>query len=126
MININNKIKQFFGGGWDRNEHWKIPNGFFQDDAVHHANKKKKHKKKDHYRYARDCCPFCKTKLAAISEHPLYFWRTLYVDTCENCGAFEVHDCPCCKQETWYNQNTNIYKHQLDRWGCGFEGERKY
>ena len=129
-MNINNKIKQFFGGNWGSDKwtkrHTEIPKDFGYEKI--RASQKKK-KKKEPWMSERDMCPFCKKQLEIDSvatekrrqDSPwgIGIFSTVRKTECK-CGAMRVEDCPCCHRKTWYK--TGIYKHQ--RWGCGFVGEK--
>lgn len=126
-ININNKIKQFFGGNWGSNKftkkHTKIPENFGYEEHKHHGKKKKKKNKE--FFWCGEQCPFCGDRLAKVDKEQKYFWRYEFVTECK-CGALQVEECPCCKRKTWYNLDTQIYKHGKDWSSCGFEGKKRH
>lgn len=128
-MNINNKIKQFFGGNWScdkfTKEHTKVVPPVDVEEVKYKSNKKKIKKP---YKYAGDLCTFCKIELPVDEEAmklPQNAWRRGIlepkVDKCVNCGSYEVRECPACRRPTWYNPITGIYKHQ--NLGCGFIGK---
>jgi len=119
-ININNKIKQFFSGGWGEKLPYKIPEDFGNEEPKTISKKKKKKKKP--FVWRGDICPFCKEELEDDKEKQTTSWSRLFSpkkDFCK-CGAKKVDDCPACHRETWFKDS--IYKHQ--KYGCGFEGKR--
>jgi len=136
-MNINNKIKQFFGGNWGHprpftKRHTEIPKDFFSDEPVKKTHKKKK--KKRVFRWTYESCPFCDASLPRIDKNTdtlRVCWPYKFAEECE-CGAKKVkpidehvdkiNACPCCGRDTWFKDD--IYKHQ-DKWSCGFVGERK-
>ncbi len=126
-LNINNKIKQFFGGNWGHpgkfiKKETNVPDGFFADKPCTKAKKKKRKKKK--YIPPYSVCPFCDEELIRLEVTGKKSWWCInnYETICRECGARRVNDCPACKNATWFQPETGIYKHQ---WiGCGFEGKR--
>ena len=131
MVNINNKVKQFFGGNWSSNKftkkHTNIPKDFGNEKTKHQSIKRKKRAKKK-YIYAGDVCPFCGAELEVIpkpKDSKLGWYYSIFKNRkqkCSKCNSQAVQDCPACYRSTWYNPETKIYKHQ--HLGCGFEGER--
>ena len=131
MININNKIKQFFGGNWGTDKFIKrdteIDYNVLENEVPKHGKKKKKVKKV--WLSNWKSCPFCGEELPIDEKEierqkqelpgGLYSIWTPRVKQCK-CGAIEHSDCPACHRTTWLKDK--IYKHQ--RYCCGFEGER--
>ena len=118
-MNINNKIKQFFGKNWSANKyikrHTTIPPNFGYEEPKAHSKKKKT---KTPYRRVDSICPFCDASLSEVNSGR---WRTTYFGVCK-CGALVAPNCPCCKRKTCCKDG--VYKHQ-GFINCGFEGRRR-
>ena len=93
-----------------------------EEETQKYKSKKKKKTTKKPYKFL--CCPFCEKELPSIEdfESDSFFLKRREV-ICAYCKSFRVEECPACKNKTWYNQTTQIYKHQF--LGCGFEGRKK-
>jgi len=134
-ININNKIKQFFGGNWGKPNNVEqdidLPNPLFPEpEEVKVKSKKKRHRKP--YISPWSVCPFCNEELEKDEEEskkPELRWMGSiglfpYKQSCNKCGSYKIEKCPACGSCTWYNPNSKIFKHQ-GKFGCGFEGEKR-
>ena len=124
MININNKVKQFFSGGWGEKIPYNIPKDFGIEDKVKCIPKRKKKSKPYINQYS--VCPFCKHELKVVERKKSFWsWMPKYAEECEHCSAKKIKEgCPCCHRDTWFL--SFIYTHQKGTiFDCGFTGERK-
>lgn len=134
---INNKMKQAAMGNWGSDkytkEHTEVKVSVEEPEEVKYVKPKKgkKHKKKEPYVYPGDLCPHCKAELPDDEKElakPENKWRRgllgCKVKNCPACGAYEVPQCPACKNSAWYSPRNRWYKHKYN-WGCGFEGMKK-
>ena len=120
--NIGNKLKQAFGGNWGHprpiiKKSTEIPD--FGEVPKHKSHKKKK---KNPFVLPWSICPHCKSELKKIGERsPIHFWRDVYANTCDHCGA-KKSSCPNCKWDAFESKD-GLVTHQ--GFGCGFTGKRR-
>jgi len=120
-IRINNKVKQFFSGGWGEKAEFLLPKEFGNEEPRQTNKRKKKKVKRDWF---AKHCPFCGDVIKRLPDDEKQFsWRRRYDSSCK-CGAKEVEDCPCCHRETWMKDE--VYAHSDTNWcSCGFRGIRR-
>jgi len=134
-MNINNKIKQFFGGNWGKPNKVEQKRSISKDFGNEKPKYKKKKKKKIKKEWIWEACPFCGKELRieseSIQDREWVGYKTK--DECEcgacksvkrkdGCGCPLCNGCPCCGRETWYKDE--IYKHSGNI-HCGFEGKKR-
>ncbi len=88
------------------------------------VRKKKKDKRSFEEQYYT--CPFCDAFNAPEPgyENEKFSFNVKRLNFCLKCPGEKVKHCPCCHRETWFNPDTNIYKHEKRMNYCGFVGER--
>jgi hypothetical protein len=124
---INNKMKQHAQGNWGSDkwtkEHTKVkvPEDV---DVVKYTKVKKNKEPRKAYIYPGNLCPHCLNELPEdTAKKQKYSWCGYNrVRVCPKCHAYEVDNCPACKNSTWYSPRSEWYKHQ-GFIGCGFEGK---
>lgn len=136
-MNINNKEKQAVSGNWGHPSQFekrltKIKTPPDVDSVKYKKSRRDKKGEKKLYICPRLLCPFCGTELPEDkvatekrrSEWGIKVLGKIPVQRCPTCDSYVVLDCcPACKNNTWFNPKTLVYKHQW--FGCGFEGQRK-
>lgn len=143
---INSKEQKAVAGNWGKpgcEDHNIRTSDQTKEVAKHTGSKKYKAKKE---RKPWRSCPFCGEelpevvskedakvfcKVTILNGRKFYSYRSgrglfggIVAKKCRSCGSRTVHECPCCKHETFFNKETKNYKHQSSISACGFNGKK--
>jgi len=119
-MRINRKIQRWAAGNWGKpnkteQKNTNIP--IFPEIEKHMGKRKKKKSR------PMNPCPFCGAELPRV--HKLFsielrFFSFGISKKCHECGAREIHGCPCCKGMTWFKEGK--FKHNKQIYdNCGYQ-----